>query len=195
VSFYRKNLMTTKQKLIQRIKDQCLEFGSFTLKSGKKSKFYLDLRRLTLSTGVSDVICELEWRLQDLDFDAIGGPALGAVPIVGAFLHNSLFDRPVLRGFAVRSEEKDHGKAGLIIGSVQPGDSVVAVEDVTTTGGSLLGAVDAIQEFGCTVIAAYTVLDRLEGAEQAFADRKIPFHSLATVKDIVPAEYLNVSTA
>jgi len=191
-SFYKRSLavMTTHEKLIQSIKDRCLEFGDFTLSSGKKSNFYIDLRRLMFSAGVSDVVCELEWHLRHVPFDAIGGPALGAVPIIGAFLHNASFDRPLLRGFAVRSEKKDHGANDLVVGSVKKNDRVVIVEDVATTGGSLLRAVDAVQALGCRVAAAVAVLDRQEGAAEALLRRDTPFLALTTIRDIIPPEQL-----
>jgi orotate phosphoribosyltransferase len=120
----------------------------------------------------------------DIAFDAIGGPCVGADPIIGGYL--ATYARPGMRGFLVRQAEKDHGKSGLIIGSVKKGDRCIVVEDVTTTGGSLLTAIDAVEAFGCSVVMAITVVDRLQGADGALFTRSIPFESLVTIKDILP---------
>lgn len=110
----------------------------------------------------------------------------GANQIVGAYLcyHRArrVFERK--RGFVVRKAEKDHGKSGLIVGSVMSGDRVCLVEDVTTTGGSLLTAAERITEFGCKVALALTIVDRLEGAAEAFEKKQIPFKSILTIQDL-----------
>lgn len=178
-----------KQELIKAVASKALEFGDFTLKSGKKSNFYLDVRKLSLSGSLHIVIKELAEVLGDVGFDAIGGPCVGADPIVGGYLAlcgKSEYRGAELRGFLVRKEEKDHGKAGLVIGSVQKGDRCVVLEDVTTTGGSLMTAIDAVEAFGGKVVLAVTVVDRLQGARLAFLAKGIPFKSLVTIEDILP---------
>lgn len=186
-----------KDELVEAIKyTRSLQFGDFTLKSGAKSNFYLDLRILTLtSIGAAIVSKNLERILADVMYDAIGGPSIGADPIVGAFLlrehcgpdrnpDGSIFAWEHTRGFLIRSQEKDHGKAGLVVGSVDKDDTVVVVEDVTTSGGSLMRAVDEIEKFGCKVAAAVTIVDRLQGAVELFAGRGIPFQPMLTIKDL-----------
>lgn len=173
------------QDLIDAVKRYALEFGDFTLKSGKKSHFYLDCRKLTLSTGVAYVVDAILESVDTTDFDAIGGPCVGADPIVGAFLDRmENLDIVPYRGFLVRKEEKGHGKSGLVIGSVKPGDECLVVEDVTTSGGSLLRAVQVIQEFGCKVKQVVSIVDREEGASELFLEHGIKFTPLLTLSDL-----------
>lgn len=182
-----------RKELIEAIRSHALEFGDFTLKSGAKSKFYLDVRKVSLSGSLHLIVRELHRTMLEnigTSFDAIGGPCVGADPIVGGWLALFGYFGYNRRGCLIRKEEKGHGKSGLIIGSIQKNDRVVVVEDVTTSGGSLLAAVDAIQEYGAKVVLAVTVVDRLQGATKAFHDRGIPFAALTDIREIVPAEYL-----
>lgn len=180
-----------KDKLISLVKDQALELAPegkpFILKSGAESTFYLDCRKITLTPlGLTQICSHTMYYLatNHIKFDAVGGPCVGADPIVGGLLQMAVFARPKMRGFLVRKEEKDHGKAGRIIGSVLPGDNVVVVEDVTTSGGSLLSAVEAVEEFGAKVVQVISVIDRNAGATELFEKHKIPFHSLLTLDDL-----------
>lgn len=188
-----------KEKLIQLVKERCLELGDFTLASGAKSNFYLDLKKLTLSGAGSRLISRmLHSRLVTFrssyaykwDFDAIGGPVVGADPLVGAFLcfhdreHSGTKDYLELRGFLIRKEEKDHGKAGRIIGSVKPGDRCVMLEDVTTSGKSVLEAVQVMENFGCEVVQIISVVDRMAGAAELFAQAGKKFTPILTTADL-----------
>jgi len=184
-----------KNKLISLVKEFALEVKPegefFTLKSGVKSRFYLDCRKLTLHDEGLHTVVDLMWdKLNELelpyDIDAMGGPCVGADPIVGGLLyrcgyHNSHGDT---RGFLVRKEEKTHGKSGRIIGSVKPGDNCLFVEDVTTTGSTSLEAIEALEEFGANVKVILSVVDRLSGAGEAFAAKGIPFYPLLTTNDL-----------
>lgn len=175
--------MSKKQDLIGAVKKHALEFGDFTLKSGRKSHFYLDCRKLTLSTDVALVVDSILEIADTTEFDAVGGPCVGADPIVGAFL--ALANNfTTFRGFLIRKEGKEHGKSGLVIGSVKPGDECLVVEDVTTSGGSLLRAVQVIQEFGCTVKQVVSIVDREEGAVELFLEHGIKFTPLLTLSDL-----------
>jgi orotate phosphoribosyltransferase len=119
------------------------------------------------------------------EVQAIGGLTLGADPIVGATLAMAaLRGRGQLRGFLVRKEAKTHGTGSRIEGPLEPGSTVAIVDDVATTGGSSLQAVDAVEALGCRVALVIAVLDRLEGAAAAFAARDIPFHPLLTIGDL-----------
>ncbi|CAE7860245.1 PYRB [Symbiodinium microadriaticum] len=179
-----------KQELVDLVKEFALEFAPegefFTLKSGAKSKFYLDCRKLTLSArGAHCIATHLYNHLARDRFHAVGGPCVGADPIVGAFLFYAVMGlRPQTRGFLVRKESKEHGKSGRIIGSVRPGDEVVMFEDVTTSGGSSLDAIEAIEDFGAKVVQVVSVVDRQAGATELFAEKGIPFHSLLNLDDL-----------
>jgi orotate phosphoribosyltransferase len=119
----------------------------------------------------------------DLDFTAVGGMSIGADPIVGGVLTVAAERGRPLVGFLVRKEVKEHGTKRMVEGPVQPGSRVVIVEDVITTGGSSLQAIDRAQEVGCTVVCTVGVCDRLQGGAEAFAARGIPFRTLLTIRD------------
>lgn len=194
-SFLRNKFMNQdniKNKLIELVRTHALEYGDFTLKNGDKSSFYLDMRKLSLhSLGAKYITMNMWDALGDLDFEAIGGPSIGADPIVGAYLRECVWrtrlDKEVreVRGFLIRKEEKEHGKGGLVIGSVKPGDRVVVVEDVSTSGGSALRAVKIIEEFGCKVIKVLSVCDRDAGAKETIEKLGIPFQSILSINEIL----------
>ncbi len=175
------------QRLIQLLKRDALRTGSFTLASGRSSHYYVDGRTVTLAaegaavigTGVLEAISDLP------EVAAVGGLTMGADPIVGATLGLAgLRGRPELLGFLVRKEAKGHGTGKLVEGPIAAGMSVVVVEDVTTTGGSALQAVAAVEAMGCKVARIVTVLDRLEGAAAAFAAKGLDFKALVTIRDL-----------
>ena len=116
---------------------------------------------------------------------AVGGLTMGADPIVGATLALAASrGRGDLRGFLVRKEAKGHGTGRLVEGPIEGREVVAILDDVATTGGSSLQAVAAVEAMGATVACVVVVLDRLEGAAEAFADRGLPFHALTTIRDL-----------
>jgi orotate phosphoribosyltransferase len=176
--------MFDRQRLIELFRQRALKFGDFTLASGKKAKYYLDGKQITLhSEGlklVSEGLLEL---LADVDFQAIGGMSIGADPIIGGVLTAAAAQKRDLLGFLVRKEAKGHGTQRFVEGPVQPGMKVVIVDDVVTTGGSSLQAADRILEFGCEVVHVVAIIDRLEGGAANFAARNLPLRSLLTIRD------------
>jgi orotate phosphoribosyltransferase len=172
--------------LIQLLKRDALRTGTFTLASGRTSHYYVDGRKVTLSAeGAAVIGAGVLDRLADLpDVTAVGGLTMGADPIVGASLAVAGARGQSLRGFLVRKEAKGHGTGRLVEGPLEPGMSVAIVDDVATTGGSSLQAVDAVEAFGCKVARVIVVLDRLEGAAQAFAARGLDFQALTTIRDL-----------
>jgi orotate phosphoribosyltransferase len=174
-----------KQALVERVKAKSLEFGNFTLASGKTASFYLDCRRVTLDSEGARLIGEGMLELLDEQFpDAVGGMAIGADPITGAVITLAGLRGRALKGFIVRKEAKEHGKGRDVEGPVEPGDTAVIVEDVVTTGGSSLRAIDRVEAFGLKVLGVLAVVDRLEGGAEAFAARGIPLRSLLTIRDL-----------
>ena len=119
-----------------------------------------------------------------MDAQAVGGPALGAVPIVGAMCAIAHTQGRSLSGFIVRKEVKDHGMGNLVEGELQPGARVVVVEDTVTTGGELLRAIEAVRERGCEIALAMWIVDRGAGALQLLRDRGIPAEALYTLNDL-----------
>lgn len=176
-----------RDRLIAVLLRDAVRTGTFTLASGRSSHYYVDGRRVTLSAeGASLIAAGVLDALADLpEVAAVGGLTLGADPIVGATLAlASSCGRPNLRGFLVRKQAKAHGTGQLVEGPLEPGDSVAIVDDVATTGGSSLQAIDAVEALGCRVARVIVVLDRLEGAAAAFAARGVDFRPLVTIRDL-----------
>lgn len=178
--------MTRFSVLRDKIKSTCVKHGDFTLKSGEKSNIYFDLRILTLSTDVWYLAQALSITLENTHYDAIGGPESGANQIVGAFQAavGSKLPWPK-RGFVVRKAEKGYGSGELIVGSLRKGDRAVMVEDVTTSGLSVLRAVEAVEREGATVEEIVSVVDREKGATELFQNKCIPFRSLFKMGDLL----------
>ena len=176
----------THERLADLLKLRALQVGQFTLASGKQSHFYVDGRKVTLAADGARLIGELI--LDELgrfgSVAAVGGLTMGADPVVGATLAMAGVRQVDLLGFLVRKAAKTHGTGQLVEGPVSAGMNVVILEDVTTTGGSALQAVAAAEAIGCRVVGVITVLDRLEGAGQAFAERGLAFRALVTIRDL-----------
>ncbi len=179
--------MTTydRERLIALIKEHALQFGSFVLASGKTASFYLDCRQLTLHPqGANQVGAGMLAMLGPELPDAIGGMAIGADPISAATITLAGQQNLDLCGFIVRKEAKQHGMGRQVEGPVKPGMSAVIVEDVVTSGGSALKAVEAAREFGLTVDRILAVVDRLEGGREAIEAQGIQLQTLVTVRDL-----------
>ena len=178
-------LVFDREALIELMREKkALEFGNFTLASGKQASFYLDCRKITLdSKGVNLVAAGMLDKLGDDLPDAVGGMAIGADPITAAVIMLSGQQNRPLKGFIVRKEAKAHGKGQAVEGPVQPGERVVILEDVVTTGGSSLQAIEQAEAFGLQVEGIIAIIDRLEGGAQAFQQRGYQLESLLTVRD------------
>jgi orotate phosphoribosyltransferase len=174
-------------ELLALIDSRALKRGSFRLASGREASYYLDAKQVLLDAAgarlVGRSILELLRSAGPLPA-AVGGMSIGADPITGAVITMAGVEGVPLKGFMVRKEPKDHGTKKYVEGPVTPGQRVVILEDVTTTGGSSLLAIDRVQEFGLVVERVVTVIDRLAGGREAFAARGIPFHALVTIRDL-----------
>lgn len=175
-----------RESLLGLIRQEALQLGDFTLASGAKASYYLDCRNITLHPKGAGVIAEgmLEVINQRGDLPAaVGGMAIGADPITASIVTIAGQRDLPLMGFMVRKEPKGHGTGKQVEGPVKPGDRVVIVEDVITSGGSALKAVDAAREFGLEVDCVVAIIDRLSGGEEAFAAKGIPLITLTTIRD------------
>ena len=175
------------RELIGLVETKALKRGTFRLASGREASFYLDAKQVVLDAhGAMLVGRAILERLRSLGPlpAAVGGMSIGADPITSAVITMAGVEGLQLKGFMVRKEPKDHGTKKYVEGPVEPGQRVVIVEDVTTTGGSSLLAIDRVQEFGLVVERVVTVIDRLAGAKDAFAARGIPLESLVTIRDL-----------
>jgi len=158
----------------------------FRLASGQTSDYYIDLSKILLdSVGLSLVASSV---MEEVDswtkVTAIGGPAYGAIPIVSGMLTMFAEHKWPMRGFFVRKETKEYGKKELLEGHLNENDAVILIEDVTTTGGSLLKAVNEVQKVA-TVIQVISVVDRNQGAYDLFKEKSIPFKSILNISQIL----------
>jgi orotate phosphoribosyltransferase len=176
--------MYDREALRKLIHEKALKFGDFTLASGKKSNFYLDCRLITLDAAGAALIGEgmLDLIAGDMP-DLVGGMAIGADPITASIVTLAGLRKIPLRGVMVRKEAKQHGTGRLVEGPFQKGESIVIVEDSLTTGGSSLLAIERCEAVGLMVKRVLAIVDRLEGAREAFESRGYPLTTLFTVRD------------
>ncbi|MDZ4659632.1 MAG: orotate phosphoribosyltransferase [Bythopirellula sp.] len=176
--------MYDRQALSDLIKQQALKFGDFTLASGKQASFYLDCRQVTLDSRGAQLIGAgmLELLASDMP-DLVGGMAIGADPITAAILTLAGIQNIPLRGVMVRKEPKGHGMGKHVEGPYREGERLVIVEDVVTTGGSSLKAIEHCEAVGLKVDRVLAIIDRLEGGREAFAARGYELTTLFTIKD------------
>ncbi|WP_022723019.1 orotate phosphoribosyltransferase [Rhodopseudomonas sp. B29] len=157
--------------------------GEITLASGRKSDFYFNLKPTMLDPEGAALLAELTYEaLRDEKVDYVGGLEMGAVPLAGAIAQLSWLKNHPIAAFFVRKKPKEHGARlsveGLAKGESLAGKRCVIVEDVTTTGGSAIKAVEAVKESGAEIVLVLTMVDREEGATEAFAGAGLPFRSL-----------------
>lgn len=173
-------------RLLEIIRRKSLLRGTFKLVSGATSDYYLDMKPTTFDPEgaalIAEVICGM--LADDADVDSIGGLELGAVPIVAAVCAQSFQSRPV-NGFVVRKEKKGHGTDQKIDGNFKPNTTVVLIEDVTTKGGSVMQAVNAVRAQGATVKKIITIVDRLEGAAENLKKEGLVLAPIFTTKDLL----------
>jgi orotate phosphoribosyltransferase len=176
--------MYDRNALQQLVRDKALKFGDFTLASGKKAKYYLDCRQITLDSQGARLIGEgmLDLLAGDMP-NLVGGMAIGADPITAAVLTLAGTRGQALRGVMVRKEAKQHGTGKLVEGPFHEGESIAIVEDVVTTGGSSLLAIERCEDVGLKVTRVLAIIDRLEGGREAFAARGYELTTLFTIRD------------
>lgn len=185
-------LRPIQQLLVDAFKKHAVQEGDFTLASGKKSSWYCTGRNLTFRGDCIELVGraildaleakENENGLNDgalTSFDAVGGIVVGAIPVAMAVA--SITNK---NAFAVRKEVKDHGDASLIAGPLQKGDRVLIVEDTVTSGGSLLQSIDAVENFGCEIVAVAALLDRGGVTEQKCKERGLTFAASIGAPDL-----------
>ena len=178
-------LESDRQSLIALIGDEAVFHGDFTLSSGKKATYYVDMRKLTLDHRAAPAIGRLVLDIvRDLDVDAVGGLTLGADPIANAVLHASVAAGTPVDAFVVRKEPKDHGRGRQIEGAEVAGKRVVIVEDTSTTGGSPLKAAQVVKDAGADVVAVVTVVDRKTGAQAAVEAAGFEWRSIIDLDDL-----------
>jgi orotate phosphoribosyltransferase len=179
--------ISTRAKAFNIIKEKSFSLGDYVLASGKRSKYYLDMKPAMLSpegaTALAELILE---RIDGLDVHYIGGLEMGAVPLIAPVSMLSYQRRKPVAGFFVRKHVKDHGTMKLIetAGDLR-GENVVILEDVTTSGESAMLALKAVKAVDANVVLVLSIVDREEGAAELYAKAGIPFDRLFTTSDFM----------
>jgi orotate phosphoribosyltransferase len=177
------NSSADRELLRQQIIDKAVVHGKVILSSGREADYYVDLRRVTLDSVAAPIIGRVMLDVtSELDFDAVGGLTLGADPVATAMLHAASAQGRQLDAFVVRKSEKDHGLQRRIEGPDVAGRRVLAVEDTSTTGGSVLTAVEALREAGAEVVGVAVIVER--GAAPAIAEAGLPYVTAFSLADL-----------
>ncbi len=175
--------MSARDDLLKQIKDKAVVHGDFVLSSGQRASVYVDLRRVTLDGRAAPLVGQVMLETTaDLDYDAVGGLTLGADPVAAAMLHAAAAQGRELDAFVVRKAGKVHGLQRRIEGPDVAGRRVLAVEDTSTTGGSVLTAVEALRAAGAEVVGVATIVER--GAAEAIAAAGLTYRSAYDLADL-----------
>jgi orotate phosphoribosyltransferase len=176
-----------KSELFDLLKTKALSRGKFILSSGKESNFYLDARLVTLSAAGAYLTARIMLdMIKDEDIDAIGGPTLGADPMVGAIASLSHQAGRPINTFIIRKAPKPHGKQQQIEGPLlKEGGSVVIIDDVATTGKAFVESIEILQKMNIKIKKAICVIDRGEGALEALAKLNVPLKSIFTIAEFL----------
>ena len=176
-----------RERLKDLLKEKSILRGKFTLSSGKESDYYIDARLTTLHPEGVYLVGKifLDEILKNREIKAVGGPTMGADPIVGSVLALSNQKGHPLDGFIVRKGEKDHGTGKLIEGNLKSGHGVAIVEDVMTTGRSIFRAIDAVEASRALVKKVLVIVDREEGGREGIEQRGYEFFSIFQIGELL----------
>jgi orotate phosphoribosyltransferase len=175
--------VSDRDELLNAIRTDAVVHGDFVLSSGQRASWYVDLRRVLLAGRYAPLAGRVMLEaVSDLDFDAVGGLTMGADPVAAAMLHAAAADGRVLDAFVVRKGEKAHGLQRRIEGPDVAGRRVLAVEDTSTTGNSVLTAVTALREAGAEVAGVAVLVDR--GARAHVTELGIPYRAAYEQADL-----------
>jgi orotate phosphoribosyltransferase len=175
--------MNSRDKLREEILNKAVVHGKVILSSGKEADYYVDLRRVTLDSVAAPLVGEVMLDLtKDLEFDAVGGLTLGADPVATAMMHVAARKGRNLDSFVVRKAEKAHGLQRRIEGPDVKGRRVLAVEDTSTTGGSVMTAVEALKEAGAIVVGVAVIVER--GAAPLIAENGLKYLAAYQLTDL-----------
>ena len=177
--------MSERDDLIHHIKSKAVVHGKVTLSSGKESDYYIDLRRVTLDAVAAPIIGRVMLELTaHLNYEAVGGLTLGADPVATAMMHQAAIQGRLLDSFVVRKAEKTHGLQRRIEGPDVSGRRVLAVEDTSTTGGSVLTAVAALREAGAIVVGVAVIVDRDTGVRELMQNEHLEYVHAISKSDL-----------
>ena len=179
--------MSDREQLAALLRERSISFGAFRLVSGQHSHYYIDARKATMSAQGQLLIGRLGLTtIREAGWEpaAVGGLTMGADPVAFAIARASIDRPPLLQAFSVRKAPKEHGTGRRIEGNFSPGDPVVVLEDVITSGGSALQAIEAIQAEGGRVLGLLAVVDRNQGGRQAIEAAGIEVVVMTTTLDL-----------
>ena len=176
----------TRQQLIDYISAEAVFHGDFTLTSGKKATYYVDLRKVSLDHRVAPLIGQVMLDLiKDIpDVAAVGGMTMGADPIAAAVLHQGVAQGKAYDAFVVRKEPKDHGRGRQVEGPDLAGKRLIVLEDTSTTGGSPLAAIEALLKVGAEIAGVAVVVDRNTGAREVIEAAGYPYYAAIGLEDL-----------
>jgi orotate phosphoribosyltransferase len=175
--------MSDSAELLQQIKSKAVVQGKVVLSSGREADYYVDLRRVTLDGEAAPLVGRVMRELTSgVQYDAVGGLTLGADPVAAAMMHAAAAAGERLDSFVVRKEGKAHGLQRRIEGPDVAGRRVLAVEDTSTTGRSVLTAVEALRDAGADVVAVAVIVER--GAKPAVESQGVPYLAAYTAADL-----------
>ena len=173
---------TARARLLELFKARAFSFGRFTLASGKESTYYVNSKKALFNGEAVWLLAEVLYDLtKDLNVQAVGGPEVGAIPIAAAVALRYHTAGRAVEGFFVRKQAKAHGSQERVEGVLRPGDRVLMVEDVVTTGESVLKAIEEVERAGGHVVAVTCIVDRLEGAGERLG--RYNFLPIFTIRD------------
>ena len=173
----------SRQRLLEVFKERAVSFGKFTLASGKESSYYINSKKAIFHSEAVWLLGEVLYELShDLDIQAAGGLEVGAIPMAAVLAQRFHQAGRGLEGFFVRKQAKAHGSQERIEGVLKAGMRVAVLDDVLTTGGSVVQAIGEVEKAGATVAAVLCIVDRLEGAREALASR-YEYRPIFTIRD------------
>ncbi|HEX4588985.1 MAG TPA: orotate phosphoribosyltransferase [Gemmataceae bacterium] len=177
------SLEDVRSRLLELFKARAVAFGDFALASGKRSSYYINSKKILFHGEAIALLGELLYEAtRDLDIRAIGGLEVGAIPMATAAVLRYQQAGKTLEGFFVRKQAKGHGSQERLEGLVNPGDRVAVVDDVLTTGESVVQAIEAVEARGAAVVGVVCIVDRLQGTGERLA--KYDFRPLFTIRDL-----------
>ncbi|MCL1906791.1 MAG: orotate phosphoribosyltransferase [Propionibacteriaceae bacterium] len=177
--------MSDRDALINAVRTHGVVHGRVTLASGREANYYVDMRRVTLDGYAAPLVGRVMRELTaDWEYDCVGGLTLGADPVATAMLHCAAHSGETLDGFVVRKEAKAHGMQRQIEGPSIEGRRVLVVEDTSTTGGSVMRAVEAVRGGGGIVVGVAVVVDRATGAKEVIEAEGLTYRAALDLADL-----------